>query len=229
MRRRRPATGGRRPRSRLIMLVYGEDLTDTSAIREIVEALAPEWAGRVQARRTPPIEVKNARLEELPKRRDRLAAAIDVERVSREIGCVFAHEDCDAVEPAHEDVTAQIEEAMTDIGCPVYAVTPAWELEAWWFLWPEAVAATRSSWRAPDGYVGKNVGMIQNAKEHLQRAVVPVGLNQKEKRKFHAYQPSDAPAVAKSVRERGEVSSPRAQSKSFEWFVARVVESRSVA
>jgi hypothetical protein len=210
-------------------VVYGEDLTDTSAIRELVEALAPDWRGRVHARRTPPIEVKNARLEELPKRRDRLAAAIDVERVSHEVSCVFAHEDCDELEPAHEDITARIEKTMTEIGCPVYAVTPAWELEAWWFLWPEAVAATRSSWRAPDEYLGKNVGLIQNAKEHLQRAVVPAGLNQAQKRKFRGYQPSDAPAVARTVRERGEVASPRAQSKSFEWFAARVSESRSVA
>lgn len=208
-----------------VTLVYGESLFDTRAICELIEAMEPGWRQRVHARRDPPIEVKNAKLEDLPRRSDRLAGALATERVARKVACVFAHEDCDDVEPAHRSLTKRIESALGQLDVPVYAVTPAWETEAWWFMWPNAVAAVRSSWRAPDDYAGRNVGLMRDAKEALQKAVMPKGLNQAQKRKFRSYQESDAPHIARSVRERGEVQSPVAKSESFDYFAARVTQS----
>lgn len=226
MTRRRSGAGRGRGTSRAsVALVYGESLFDTRAICELIEAMAPKWERRVQARRDPPIEVKNAKLQDLPRRSDRLAGALATERVAHEVACVFAHEDCDDVEPAHRSLTTRIESVLGQIGVPVFAVTPAWETEAWWFMWPDAVAAVRPSWRAPDDYVGRNVGLIRDAKETLQNAVVPTGLNRTQKRKFRSYQETDAPDIARSVRKRGEVRSPRAKSESFAYFATRVTQS----
>ena len=202
--------------------MLGEHYYDTSAIKELVEALAPEFTGRVRALRHPAIEIKHARLENLPKRRERLQAVIAVERVKHKIHCVFAHEDCDAVEPAHEGLSRLIEKTFQSLDSPVYAVTPAWEIEAWWFQWPHAVHAVNSSWRIPDDYVGQSVGHMRDAKEQLQRAVVPKTLSKTEKRGFRTYQAFDSPAVAKSIRERGEAATPQAMSGSYCWFVRRV-------
>jgi hypothetical protein len=220
--RRSGAVRGRGTGRASVVLVYGESRFDTSAIGELIEAMAPGWERRVQARRDPPIEVKNAKLKDLPRRSDRLAGALATEKVAREVACVFAHEDCDDFEPAHRSLTARIESALGQLDVPVFAVTPAWETEAWWFMWPDAVAAVQSTWREPDDYAGRDVGLIRDAKEELQKAVVPKGLNRAQKSKFRSYQETDAPAIARSVRERGDVLSPKAKSESFDYFAARV-------
>lgn len=210
-----------------IVLIYGESLHDTKAIRELIEALAPAWERRVQPRREPPVEIKNTNIADLPKRRDRLAAAIAVERSARSVMCVFAHEDCDEVEPAHREVSERIESTLSSVGCPAYAVAPAWELEAWWFQWPEAVRASNPSWRTPDDYLGRNVGKVRNPKERLQRAVMPTGMTGAQKANFRSYRESDSPRIARLVRQRGEATTPQAQSDSYEWFVSRVEKAQS--
>ena len=204
-----------------VVLVYGEDRYDTSAIRHLLEDLVPALVGRIKALREPSIEIRDARIENLPQRSDRLAAAVRVEMARQEVGCVFAHEDCDAVEPAHEDLTERIESALDSLGCRVFAVTPAWEMEAWWFMWPEAVKAAHPTWRAPDDYVGKDVGRIRDAKEALRVAVIPRGLSRREKARFRTYAVSDAPRIAQAVRDRGEAREPQAQSASYDYFRAR--------
>lgn len=224
--RKRGLRDGRSNRAAII-LIYGESLHDTKAIRELVEALAPSWERRVQPRRQPPVEIKNTNIADLPKRRDRLAAAIAVERSARNVMCVFAHEDCDEVEPAHRVVSERIENTLSSVGCPAYAVTPAWELEAWWFQWPEAVRASNPSWRSPDDYLGRNVGKVRNAKERLQRAVVPKGMAGAQKANFRSYRESDSPRIAQLVRQRGEAKTPQAQSESYHWFVSRVEKAQS--
>jgi hypothetical protein len=221
----RSATKARRDKGRradkAVVLVYGEDRYDTTAIRELLEAVQPSLSGRVRALREPQVEMRAARLEDLPSRADRLARAVNVARAREEVACVFAHEDCDAVEPAHEQLTERIETSLSSLGVPAYAVTPAWELETWWFLWPEAVRATNPSWRAPTDYVGRNVGRVQNAKERLKAAVVPRGLNQRERARFRTYTVADSPRIARSVRERDEADSPQASSRSYECFRVR--------
>ena len=191
------------------VLVYGEDRFDTLAIKELLVGLHPELNGRVRALKEPPIEVKHAAIGDLPRRADRLAAAVAVEQVRRDVRCVFAHEDCDAVEPAHKALTKRIESALASMDVPVFGVTPAWEMEAWWFQWPDAVQATNPSWRRPDRYVGRDVGRVRNAKERLKAEVVPNGLTKRARATFRTYSASDAPAIARSVRERALTTSRR--------------------
>jgi hypothetical protein len=96
-------------------------------------------------------------------------------------------------------------------------VVPAWEIEAWWFLWPEAVAAVNASWDSLDGYRGRRTGLIANAKEELQRALTR-SFDAAKKQRVRTYSESDAPSIARQVRERGLADAPAGRSDSWERF-----------
>lgn len=199
------------------MLVFGEDENDRESIKILLGALSPDLERRVQTRRHPLVLIKGARPDEVPERAQRIAEAVDAERVLAEVSCVFAHQDCDDVEPAHEKVATQIESALQAVGCEAHAVAPAWEMEAWWFLWPDAVKAANPSWRSPNDYLGKNVGMIRDAKEELKRRVVPSNTKSGQ-RGFRGYRESDAPRIAAEVASRGLANEPQASSGSYDRF-----------
>ncbi|MBZ4375064.1 hypothetical protein [Corallococcus sp. AS-1-6] len=216
----RQTAKGKRPQQ---VLVFGESENDTKSLKELIVALRGNLAGKVQTRREPLVLIKNARPEDVPERAKRIADAVDIGRATHDIVCVFAHEDCDDFEPKHEGACRKIEEAMNQAGCPAHAVVPAWELEAWWFMWPAAVQAVRpKSWRAPDDYVGKDVGRIKDAKEQLQKRVVPKDNKPDKRKNFQTYQESDSPAIAQKVREMGLARKPAAKSGSYTRFVASV-------
>lgn len=211
---------GKQPRQ---VLVFGEDDNDRQSLRELIEALREDFVGKVQLRREPLVLIKNARPEDVPERAQKIADAVDISRATLDIACVFAHEDCDDFEPRHEEICRKIEEALKKAGCPAHAVVPAWELEAWWFMWPEAVKAVHpKSWRAPDDYLGKEVGKLKNAKEELKKRVVPKDLKPDKRKGFQTYQESDSPSIARHVREKGLARRPGAKSGSYTRFVACV-------
>jgi hypothetical protein len=213
---RAPSERGAEKRSprRTVVLVFGEDDNDRESIRILLGALRPDLAERIQTRRHPLVLIKSANLEDVPDRAQQIAKVVAIERVKNDVGCVFAHEDCDEVEPAHDKVAAKIESALKSAGCDAHAVTPAWEMEAWWFLFPDAVQAASPSWRRPDDHVGKHVGKIRNAKEELKRRVKPPGA----KPGFRGYQESDAPKIAAQVCALGLAEKPQATSDSYARF-----------
>jgi hypothetical protein len=212
-----------------LVLVFGEDENDRKSIRELIEALRPDLVGKVQERRHPLVLIKNARPEDVPERAQRIADAVDIDRALHDVVCVFAHEDCDDVEPKHEAACAKIEAALAKAGCPAHAVVPAWELEAWWFMWPEAVQAVRpKSWRAPDDYLGKKVGLIKDAKEELGKKVVPKDLKPEKRKNFPHYQESDSPEIARHVREKKLARNPGAKSDSYARFLSSVDQCKVV-
>ncbi len=211
---------GKRPP---LVLIFGEDENDTKSLRELIVALRKDFDGKVQTRREPLVLIKDARPEDVPERAQKIADAVDVSRATHDIVCVFAHEDRDDYEPKHEETCTKIEAALEKAGCPAHAVVPAWELEAWWFMWPEAVLAVRpKSWRAPDDYLGREVGKIKDAKEELQKKVVPKNLKPEKRKGFQTYQESDSPAIARNVREQGLATEPGAKSSSYARFRSSV-------
>lgn len=175
--------------------------------------------GRVKAFRRPPILIKDSDSRSMPSRVTTIARLIDAEATQADVVCVFAHEDCDAVEPAHEAVALKIEEAFARQGYHVHAVAPAWESEAWLFLWPDAVNQHMSKWRSLDNYRGREVGRISDAKETLTRALRPTGRGHGNVRD---YRESDAPEIARHVRELGLANSPAGRSASYDRFRASV-------
>lgn len=210
----------RRGRSkRPAVLVFGESTNDTAAIKQLIEALCPDLEGCVEVRKQPQIHLKNVPLDKMPGRVEKILKQIRLE-IHREVTCIFVHEDCDDVEPADEEAARVIEDGFAGSGYRVHAVTPAWEIEAWWLQWPDQVGAIRGSWIVPDKHVGKQVGRIRNAKEELDQLVTPRGARPS----FLGYRESDSEAIARRVKTDGVARSPRAQSASYQRFVRDVDE-----
>ena len=109
----------------------------------------------------------------------------------------------------------KIEKTYQSLPWPVHAVVPAWEMETWWFLFPSAVAALHRSWRAPDQYLGKDVGKIRDAKERLRQCVRPAGARSTT---FRSYVESDSVLIAKKIVELGLLAPPW-KAKSASWLV----------
>jgi hypothetical protein len=74
-------------------------------------------------------------------------------------------------------------------------VTPAWEIEAWWLVFPDAVVGVVDGWREPRDWIGKDVGKVENAKEALTKAVRPIG----GRRKTRDYHEADSIEIARNV------------------------------
>jgi hypothetical protein len=194
-----------------VILVFGEDDNDRMALRELMLALRNDLP-KIETRRKPTILVKDLAAAKRRAAQQTLDAQVRADAVRFDVRLVVLHEDCDALEPAHEQRSKNIEDSLKRSGLPALAATPAWEMEAWWFLWPDAPLKVVSRWRRP---VPKNarVGLIRNVKEELRRALRPPG-----KDRPRDYRESDAPQIAAAIRELGVIRSPEYESRSFEHF-----------
>jgi hypothetical protein len=204
---------GRRQKA---IVIIGESENDTEAIGHLFRALRPDFDGAIRARRNPPLLIKDARPENLPDRADILSAIVRSEALTADVVCVLAHEDCDAVEPAHVSLSQKIEGIFGEKGITANAVTPAWEMETWLFLWPEASKRYKPKWRRPDRYNGTNVGMLTNAKEKFKAELRPSGAAARAG--VRDYSETDAPMIVSKARELGMIDSPSAISNSYSRF-----------
>jgi hypothetical protein len=188
----------------------GEDRSDAAALAELLKALCP--GAVVKALRHP---MRLRRTRDSVSIMDKVLPTLRAELTARAYDCVFVHSDCDDVEPADETMEQSIAAQFRgQVTTEVHAVVPAWELEAWWFLWPDACLHVCRSWRRPDRYTGREVGRVTHAKEELRRALRRPGHHPGNRQ----YGESDAPRIASAVRELGLVSRPQATSASFERF-----------
>ncbi|WP_156359148.1 hypothetical protein [Sphingomonas sp. Leaf242] len=182
-----------------LALIFGESSNDTNALRHLIPALLPpEVIPLCRAVREPGTLSRNAAV---PKRKavaQAIAIVAKYEARSRTVA-VVAHEDCDAIEDAHLGRMASIKAELSKAGVthPI-AAAPAWEMEAWWMLFPEALRAVRKCWAEVD-FGGRNVGTITDAKEVLRRALRPsVGAN-----KCPDYAESDSVRIAEEIGRLG--------------------------
>jgi hypothetical protein len=208
----------RRQRKAKAILVFGENDNDNYAIKCLVEALRPGLA-KVEVRRRPIILSQQARQT---KREDvcrEIARLVAAQSVIDEVVSVIAHRDCDNVEPAHEACRNELLNDMRacDLPNPV-AATPAFEIEAWWYLWPEALAKTRPCWNSVTRE-GK-VGEIVNAKERLRRDLRPSNSSHR----CPDYTESDSRKIAEHVNELEIARKNLKGSDSFRDFVRQVDE-----
>lgn len=192
------------------ILIFGEDENDTRSIREVVLAAVPTFAGAVKPLRRPPVFSKGANPESVRSHVSGMCDVIRAEMATSSVVCVLVHRDCDAVTPAHVGDAKEIETAFRAEGFDVTAVTPAWEMEAWLFLWPTAVSAYRSHWKLSQRYMGRNTGLIRNAKEEFRRAV--------RNNRYRDYRESDAPGIFAKVRELQVLDKPEGTNASFSDF-----------
>lgn len=202
------------------ILVFGEDHNDCSAISHLVKAILP--AGKkpkVTTMRRPIILARDAAGKKRAKMSEEVAQfARGYEKAGKRV-TVVAHRDCDALEPAHVSHSAALEADLKAAGVssPV-AACPAWEIEAWWMLFPRAISEVRPAWRKVD-YGSQNVGKIQNAKERLTRDLRPPG--KPNCRDFHE---SDGARIAEHVAKNlSHLERTKAQSESFTAFKAKLL------
>lgn len=203
------------------ILVFAESQNDSQSIQALVSGLAKPLASSIKVRRKPLVLIKGREKAEAARAAMDIAQVVAADRVDYDVRGIFAHQDCDALEPAHRAASKQIESHLAEQGAsPAFAVTPAWEIEAWWFLFPEAVVRAFPSWRRPDDYLGRDVGLVEQAKEKFSRAVRPPGA----KPTFRGYQESDSVAIAKKIGELDSARKPEGISDSYRCFVRRVDE-----
>lgn len=211
-----------RHRARPVILVFGESDNGRTALVELFRALRPDLASvSVKTMREPLILMKgDNRPGTRQKTTDRIADLVRAETVARPVKAVIAHEDCDDTEPAHETLAATIEAELTAAGVPnPIAATPAWEIEAWWMLFPEALRATRSCWATVD-HAGRDVGRIQHAKDQLRRQLRPV--TAQARARCPDYAESDGIKIAAAIHALDQIDKERGQSASFAAFKAKI-------
>lgn len=208
-----------------VFAMYAEHPHDGRAIRELINGLRPEVNAltRMQILRRPPTLVKS--LQEA-KRRTRASKVIATLRaVNRTDGLagVLFHEDADSLEPAHNDVEATYRATYAAAPCEIVVAAPAWELETWWFLFPDAVAAVCAAWVAPRKFSGKDVGRVRQSKEELARCVRPGG---RRPGSFREYREEDGERIARNAVRMGLLDKPDASSASWKRFVDQIVTFR---
>ncbi|MBT9556661.1 MAG: hypothetical protein IV100_11565 [Myxococcales bacterium] len=207
------AGNGSRPARRPpAVLVFGEDDNDRQVLVELIKAIRPTCP-TIDKRRHPLVLVKGRAAAEQRKNATEIAKVVRAAQVVRDVRLVVAHQDCDAVEPAHFAVSEAIELELKASGVPVVAATPAWEMEAWFYLWPDAPAHVNHNW-ARAARPGQRVGLIKDAKETFRRELRP----KKAGKAPRDYEESDAPEIARHVREQGLIGTLDAKSESFERF-----------
>lgn len=193
--------------ARILIFGEGKDDYDRRAIEHLIHALAPAGVTIRSRRHRKPII-----LDRGANRRRRLRMAEEVAILEDEEWrtassqyrvVVVGFHDCDALEPAHREEGRRIEADLAGRGVrrPVAAV-PAWCIEAWWILFPEALARTRQCWRPIK--VPGNVGSIPRAKEHLRQALRNTAIGS-----CRDYHEGDSVTIARHVRECGLASDAR--------------------
>ncbi|WP_345711566.1 hypothetical protein [Kineococcus glutinatus] len=188
-------------------------------VKELVRGLRPDLNVKFTSLRTPITLVRGVRPETAKSVDRRLLAAIRAANVSAPVHATLLHEDADAVEPAHEALIERKEAQLDAAPGVVLAVVPAWEMESWWFQFPESVAKYRPTWGRLDKYAGRHVGKIVNAKEELKRALRS-GARQG---RAVEYSESDCPGIARVVVSLREYDSPKARSDSWSTFVRKIM------
>ena len=193
------------------VLLFGESDNDQEALRHLMRALRPDLP-KVEKRRRPLVLVRGRRQADANENVTKIADVVRAESARHDVKLVIAHQDCDDVEPAHELLASQIEEAFAKLGINSIAAAPAFEIEAWWYLWPEAVMKVNRNWRHPNRS-GQEVGKLEDVKERLRRELRPrTGARTRD------YYESDSPKIASIIREDNLVDRQEAISHSFTAF-----------
>lgn len=204
------------------VLVFGEDENDTSAIVVLVRGIRPDLGTRTKLEplRKPLTLIKDIDAARLAARARKVVATTKAANVRLPVRACIFHEDTDAVEPSSAALASQIIRAYSGCRGAVLPAVAAWEVEAWWYLFPDAVAATHSSWRAPTQHVGRDTGMIRDPKKTLRRDVRPTG--QRVPPSFRTYKESDCTAIARAIVDGGHLPNPKGTSTSWTAFVTAV-------
>jgi hypothetical protein len=199
---------------RAVGLIFCEDENDAVALSHISHAVRGDLP-RLQYCRKPLILMRDQKQAEARKKNAAdVAAVVRAWQQAATVKLIIAHQDCDEVEPAHEVLSERVKTELEGQGLTnVLAVAPAWETEAWWFLWPDAVAAVNSKWRRLSRT--GNHGKIKDAKETLRRDL--------RSPKTRDYEESDSRRISENVKTLSLIGVKTGTSNSFELFSADLI------
>lgn len=206
-----------------LFLVFGEDPSDRAALSHLLRALSPVGSKPTVKNLRQPIIL--SRIAKAGKRRKIAEEIAAFSKGHEKDGCkvfAIAHRDCDAVEPKHIADASRIECELKAAGVanPIAAV-PAWEIEAWWMLFPAALQSVRSCWNSID-YGHQDVGAIINAKERLIHDLRPIDKNLRNK--CPEYKEADGIRISEFIFQNPEhINLVKAQNDSFNEFRKKVL------
>lgn len=186
--------------SSALVLIFGEaeDDNDRRAIEYLVQSLKPKDVQvRCQRHRTPFILDRSAQRRKHMRACEEIAilasAATEAAKPGDKVLVVGFH-DTDEVEPSHIKESQRIKNDLRAYGVVGVAATPACTIEAWWMLFPEALAQTRRCWASFK--TSGNVGAIQQPKTYLTRK-----LRNPSNRKCPDYTETDSVPIARHIRD----------------------------
>ncbi len=207
-----------------VILAFGESLTDCGALRELMLGLRPNLPV-VQLRQRPIMLRRGTSLAKMKRMGSEIGRLLAAEAIRHNVIAIVVHRDFDDIEPSDDldhpnaleaDTVAALQPVLL-LGCQIVPVVPAWETEAWWFLWPEQVAKHRPTWKPLSNRKATWVDRIPHAKETLIKELRPIG-----PRRTPDFSETDAPLIARLVRQDGVCRLPKGRSKGYERFVRAI-------
>lgn len=184
-------TRGGTPRAtRTIVLIFGENLNDSKSIARLLVAVNPELERRVKPVPRPISLTRSAKTPAVRDWVDELRRTVrGYQAAGNRVGAVLVHRDADGPDPGGSQETRLANQIAT---VPALPVVPVQMIEAWWFLFPDAVEAVRPhAWRGTLPRRPRDVEIINDPKGELVRLT--------GRRGRHAYTESDCVAIAEAI------------------------------
>lgn len=206
-----------------IFLIFGEDDTDRRALANLIKAIAPRGA-RVDVRpiRSPLVLPRETAAKKRRKNVNEIAAFSKGMNTGETPVITVAHRDCDSTEPSHVAISEAIESELRAAGVELpIAAAPAWEIETWWMLFPEAIASHRPCWRKVN-YGAAHVGSFENSKERLIRDLrAPAA----DRARCRDYRESDGIWISENIKNKRDlINNITSRSDSFQMFKAKILD-----
>lgn len=198
-------TSGPRPNKKGAVLVFGESVNDSQSIMHLLIGANAPLASRVRPLRRPVSLTRDAKPNAVRDWVDELRRTVQAfEAVNGRVAAVVVHRDADGHDP-NGAVAADLARQLTTLdGHPV---VPVQAIEAWWFLFPEAVEAVRPrAWKDSLPRQPRDVELIDQPKNALQQAT--------RGRRAPEYAESDSPTIAAYIREKSLI--PLCPCKSYD-------------
>lgn len=197
------------------ILVFGEHEHDRDCVVNVIRGLRPDLQSmKIVKARKPLTLVRGMSPAGARSRNSGVLAAIRAADVRAPVRATLLHEDADALEPAHEALIDAKESALRAAPGKIFAVVPAWTMETWLMLFPDAIALYRPSWPVLTKYIGRNVGLIRDSKKELTRSLRRQGAQD--------YVEGDSPKIFAVASQNSTLSEPKAYSASWNQFVEKV-------
>lgn len=212
---RRRGTAAHATRQPVVVFV-GEDRNDRKSLSVLLEDLCPAMRGRI-VEINDPARLKSATgktLQERVKAVKRKAQARAL-RENSDLACVFIHEDLDDTDSQERlKIQQRVQAALDQAFDSAHYAMPAWEIEAWLLLFPDAIERHVTGWKVPRQLRSVDTGVIQDPKAKL------INITGHHRR----YRESDAPDVFERAVTMGLLASPSGTNRSWSQFCADALD-----